>query len=108
MAYKRGMLVCWLRGEPATALTLLFILFAIPAGLLADRISRRWLMAGSEGLRAAALLGMLLLIWLTMLSGYIGVPIIRESMLESVLLAIAAVPVIVAASVTVTARSPPR
>ena len=39
-----------------TALTLPFILFAIPAGLLADRISRRWLMAGSEALRAAALL----------------------------------------------------
>ena len=38
-----------------TALTLPFILFAIPAGLLADRISRRWLMAGSEALRAAAL-----------------------------------------------------
>src|SRR6202047_3031478 len=47
-----------------TALTLPFILFAIPAGLLADRISRRWLMAGSEGLRAAALLGILILIWL--------------------------------------------
>ena len=40
-----------------TALTLPFILFAIPAGLLADRISRRWLMAGAEALRAAALLG---------------------------------------------------
>src|SRR6185312_8686042 len=38
-----------------TALTLPFILFAIPAGLLADRISRRWVMAGSEALRAAAL-----------------------------------------------------
>jgi predicted MFS family arabinose efflux permease len=47
-----------------TALTLPFILFAIPAGLLADRISRRWLMAGAEGLRAAALAGILLLIWL--------------------------------------------
>jgi predicted MFS family arabinose efflux permease len=46
-----------------TALTLPFILFAIPAGLLADRISRRWLMAGSEALRAAALAGILLLIW---------------------------------------------
>jgi predicted MFS family arabinose efflux permease len=46
-----------------TALTLPFILFAIPAGLLADRISRRWLMAGAEALRAAALLGILLLIW---------------------------------------------
>jgi predicted MFS family arabinose efflux permease len=51
-----------------TALTLPFILFAIPAGLLADRISRRWLMAGSEALRAAALAGILLLIWLGQLS----------------------------------------
>ena len=42
-----------------TALTLPFILFAIPAGLLADRISRRWLMAGSEALRATALLAIL-------------------------------------------------
>ena len=47
-----------------TALTLPFILFAIPAGLLADRISRRWVMAGSEALRATALAGILLLIWL--------------------------------------------
>src|SRR6476646_1295162 len=47
-----------------TALTLPFNLFAIPAGLLADRISRRWVMAGSEALRAAALAGILLLIWL--------------------------------------------
>src|SRR5688572_25518504 len=46
-----------------TALTLPFILFAIPSGLLADRFSRRWLMAGSEALRAAALAGILLLIW---------------------------------------------
>src|SRR3982074_1415816 len=51
-----------------TALTLPFILFAIPAGLLADRISRAWLMAGSEGLRAAALLGILALIWLDWLT----------------------------------------
>src|SRR5712675_1040710 len=51
-----------------TALTLPFILFAIPAGLLADRISRRWLMAGSEALRAAALLGVLALIWLGLLT----------------------------------------
>src|ERR1700682_2131214 len=51
-----------------TALTLPFILFAIPAGLLADRISRRWLMAGSEALRAAALLGILTLIWLDLLT----------------------------------------
>jgi predicted MFS family arabinose efflux permease len=51
-----------------TALTLPFILFAIPAGLLADRFSRRWLMAGSEALRAAALAGTLLLIWLGLLT----------------------------------------
>src|SRR6184192_4262776 len=51
-----------------TALTLPFILFAIPAGLLADRISRRWLMAGSEALRAAALAGILLAIWLGMMT----------------------------------------
>jgi predicted MFS family arabinose efflux permease len=47
-----------------TALTLPFILFAIPAGLLADRISRRVLMAGAESLRAATLFGILSLIWL--------------------------------------------
>src|SRR5438270_9654077 len=51
-----------------TALTLPFILFAIPAGLLADRISRRTLMAGSEALRAAALLGILVLICLDALT----------------------------------------
>src|SRR3954468_13320033 len=51
-----------------TALTLPFILFAIPAGLLADRFSRRWLMAGSEALRAVASAGILLLIWLGLLT----------------------------------------
>ncbi|MBV9458192.1 MAG: MFS transporter [Bradyrhizobium sp.] len=45
-----------------TALTLPFILFAIPAGLLTDRVSRRKLMAAAEALRAAALAGILLLI----------------------------------------------
>ena len=52
-----------------TALTLPFILFAIPAGLLTDRISRRKLMAGAEALRAAALAAILALIatgWLTL------------------------------------------
>jgi predicted MFS family arabinose efflux permease len=39
-----------------------FVLFAIPAGLLADRLSRRWLMAGAETLRALALFAILLLI----------------------------------------------
>ena len=47
-----------------TALTLPFVLFAIPAGLLADRVPRRALMAGAEALRAAALLAILALIWL--------------------------------------------
>src|SRR4029077_8086203 len=51
-----------------TALTLPFILFAIPAGLLADRISRRWLMAGAEALRAAALAAILLAIWLGLMT----------------------------------------
>src|SRR4051812_24955846 len=51
-------------GALQTALTLPFILFAIPAGLLADRMSRRFLMAGSEALRAVALAAILLLIWL--------------------------------------------
>ncbi|MGY3649977.1 putative MFS family arabinose efflux permease [Bradyrhizobium sp. LM4.3] len=45
-----------------TALTLPFVLFAIPAGLLADRISRRSLMAGAEALRAAALATIVLLL----------------------------------------------
>jgi predicted MFS family arabinose efflux permease len=59
-----------------TALTLPFVLFAIPAGLLADRLPRRWLMAGSEALRAAALLATLVLIlfgWITLpLLGFLG------------------------------------
>src|SRR5438132_4996784 len=59
-----------------TALTLPFVLFAIPAGLLADRLSRRWLMAGAEALRATALLVTLVLIvagWLTLpLLGFLG------------------------------------
>jgi predicted MFS family arabinose efflux permease len=51
-----------------TALTLPFVLFAIPAGLLADRISRRRLMAGAEALRAVALLAILTLIALHQLT----------------------------------------
>src|SRR5437764_15040564 len=45
-----------------TALTLPFVLFAIPAGLLADRISRRSLMASAEALRAVALATIALLL----------------------------------------------
>src|SRR5882757_1211249 len=55
-----------------TALTLPFMLFAIPFGLLADRISRRVLMAGAEALRAAALLSVLALIWL----GWLTLPLL--------------------------------
>ena len=51
-----------------TALTLPFVLFAIPAGWLADRISRRWLMASAEALRALALFGILALIWSNLLT----------------------------------------
>jgi predicted MFS family arabinose efflux permease len=63
-----------------TALTLPFVLFAIPAGLMADRWSRRWLMAGAEALRAlallailAALLGNLLSLPLLGLLGFVAV-----------------------------------
>src|SRR3954469_21524394 len=43
-----------------TALTAPFVLFAIPAGLLADRMKRRLLMALAETLRALALLAILI------------------------------------------------
>jgi predicted MFS family arabinose efflux permease len=46
-----------------TALTAPFVLFAIPAGLLADRMPRRVLMALAEGLRALALLAILISLW---------------------------------------------
>ncbi len=62
-----------------TAQTLPFILFAIPAGLLADRTSRRRVMTGAEALRVASLLGILALAWfggltlpLLALLGFIG------------------------------------
>src|SRR4051794_21274032 len=51
-----------------TALTLPFVLFAIPAGLLADRMSRRRLMASAEALRAFALTAILALIGLNLLT----------------------------------------
>src|SRR5476651_1400064 len=55
-----------------TALTLPFVLFAIPAGLLADRMARRRLMAAAEALRAGALLGVLLSIWM----GWLTLPLL--------------------------------
>jgi predicted MFS family arabinose efflux permease len=67
-------------GALQTALTLPFVLLAIPAGLLADRLSRRRLMAGAEAMRALMLLAILLMIalhWLTLpllaLAGFIAV-----------------------------------
>src|SRR6202012_3509015 len=51
-----------------TALTLPFILFAIPAGLMADRLSRRLLMTSAEALRAISLAIILVLISLNALT----------------------------------------
>ncbi len=45
-----------------TTLTLPFLLFALPAGLLADRLPRGLLMAGAEALRAASLLLLVLML----------------------------------------------
>ena len=59
-------------GALQTALTLPFVLLAIPAGLLADRVSRRFLMAGAEALRATALAAILLLIF----TGTLNLPLL--------------------------------
>jgi predicted MFS family arabinose efflux permease len=45
-----------------TAQTLPFLLFALPAGVLADRMSRRRLMASAEALRLASLVAVLVLV----------------------------------------------
>ncbi len=62
-----------------TAQTLPFLLLAIPAGLLADRVSRRGLMAFAEALRALSLVAILALastglltLPLLALSGFLG------------------------------------
>jgi len=62
-----------------TAQTLPFLLLAIPAGLLADRLSRRRLMVAAEALRAASLAAILVLATLGLLNlpllallGFIG------------------------------------
>lgn len=67
-------------GTLQTVLTLPFVLFAIPAGLLADRMERKSLMVWAEALRAASLLALFGLIitdqmtWpLLALLGFIGV-----------------------------------
>ncbi len=66
-------------GMLQTAQTLPYLLLAIPAGVLADRTSRRRLMAGAEGLRALSLGGILVFAWLGLLTlpllaalGFIG------------------------------------
>jgi predicted MFS family arabinose efflux permease len=51
-----------------TAQTLPFLLLSIPAGVLADRMSRRRLMAGAEALRALSLVTVLVLAGLGLLS----------------------------------------
>ena len=48
-------------GVLQTAQTLPFVLFAIPAGVLADRLSRRTVMACAEALRALSLAAVLAL-----------------------------------------------
>jgi predicted MFS family arabinose efflux permease len=55
-----------------TAQTLPFLLLAVPAGVLADRSSRRRLMVWAEGLRVASLLGILGLAW----SGLLTLPLL--------------------------------
>jgi predicted MFS family arabinose efflux permease len=51
-----------------TAQTLPFLLFAIPAGVLADRTSRRRLLTASEALRVLSLAGILTLVQLGLLT----------------------------------------
>ena len=51
-----------------TALTLPFLIFAIPAGLMTDRLRRPQLMAGAEALRAASLVVLLVFIQIEMLT----------------------------------------
>lgn len=55
-------------GLLASIQTLPFFLLAMPAGLLADRYSRRRLMAASEALRVASLIGLAGLAWTPWLS----------------------------------------
>lgn len=55
-------------GLLASIQTLPFFLLAMPAGLLADRYSRRKLMVGSEVLRVASLIGLAGLAWTPWLS----------------------------------------
>lgn len=51
-------------GYLQAAQTLPFLLLSLPAGVLADRVSRRALMTAAECVRAASLLGLLALLWM--------------------------------------------
>ena len=59
-------------GMLQTAQTLPFVLFAIPAGVLADRTSRRLVMTGAEALRVASLVAILALA----AGGWLSVPLL--------------------------------
>jgi predicted MFS family arabinose efflux permease len=57
-------------GILAAVQTLPFLLLSLPAGVLADRVSKRRLMAGAELVRAAALVLLPVLLW----TGQLGLP----------------------------------
>ena len=59
-------------GLLATAQTLPFLLLSIPLGLLADRTSRQRLIVLSEGLRALALVALLVVV----LMGWLSIPVL--------------------------------
>lgn len=95
-------------GALQTVLTLPFVLFAIPAGLLADRMRRRTLMALAEALRTAALLATVMLI----LAGLLTLPLLAGlgfvAVCGTVTYSVAApalVPALVAARVLPTANA---
>ncbi len=54
------------------AQTLPFVLFAIPIGLVADRVSRPWLMAAAEALRVVSLLSIIAL----SVGGWLNLPLL--------------------------------
>ncbi|MGP8120536.1 MAG: MFS transporter [Xanthobacteraceae bacterium] len=91
-----------------TALTLPFLLVSVPAGLLADRISRRTLMTAAEALRALALLLILLLVGLGALTmarlALLGFVAVCGTVVYSVA-APALVPALVGAAALVTANA---
>jgi predicted MFS family arabinose efflux permease len=83
------------------AQTLPFLLLAIPAGLLADRMARRRLMAAAESLRVLALLGILVCIGM----GWLSLPLLA---LLGFVAACGTVTYSVAAPALVPALVPPR